>query len=261
MPELPDVAGFHHELQRSALNQSIASTAVPDARVLVDVTPQSLGRHLKRRKLTTTHRHGKFLFARTDEDGWLVFHFGMTGQLSAFADRTPEHTCVVLVFQTGRKLAYRSQRKRGQVSYTKTVDAVVQEHELGPDALDDELTSTKFIERLAGRRGAIKPALMDQSLMAGVGNVYADEILFQAGIHPQAAAANMARDDKQVLHRVMRRVLRTAARHDARLDRLPDGYLLPIRDQGECPRCGGRITKESVSGRTTYFCTTCQPRP
>jgi len=131
---------------------------------------------------------------------------------------------------------------------------------LGPDAMADEVDRERFIELLQGRRGAIKSTLMNQSILAGIGNVYSDEILFQAGIHPETPVDDLNAADLGRLYTTMRRVLRVTTEKQADIDRFPDGYLLPKRDEGVCPKCRGDLQTLKVGGRTTVFCGRCQSR-
>jgi formamidopyrimidine-DNA glycosylase len=261
MPELPDVAGFKAYLDATSLHQTIASSSVVDARILEGASPRALARRLKGRRLARTHRHGKFLFAEVDGNGWLVLHFGMTGGLRYYQkDRDrPKHAKLILDLANGYHLAYTSQRVLGQVSCADDVQDFVGEQELGPDALAEGLDGNRFAELLSDRRGNLKGRLMDQSLVAGIGNVYSDEILFQAGWHPMTAVEGLDQCDFRRLYRVMRRVLSTAARRLGKVEDLPKSYLLPHRGEGDgCPRCGGKVRKMRVSGRGAYFCPNCQ---
>lgn len=132
---------------------------------------------------------------------------------------------------------------------------------LCPDALDSRLDRAAFREMLAGRRGMVKSALTGQSLIAGIGNIYGDEMLFQAAIHPKAAARELDEQQANALYRAMRHVLRLAIERQADPERLPRSWLLPHRREGErCPRCGGSIERVKVSRRTGYFCPACQGR-
>lgn len=262
MPELPDLAVFGRYIERTALPEPIIRTSVTDERILEDISIQALSSRLKDRRLTSTHRHGKCLFIEADRAGWLVMHFGMTGKLAYYKNGDqPEHTRLLLTFENGYHLAYQSQRMLGRVTFTKDLDGFVSDHDLGPDALCDELDVERFRELLGTRRGAVKTTLMNQSVLAGIGNVYADEILFQAGIHPKAHVDEL--DDHLIddLYHLMRQVLHTAAESGADIDRLPDDYLLKHRENGSCPRCNGPITKQTVGGRSSYFCARCQPSP
>lgn len=259
MPELPDVEVFRRHLSVTSLHRKIEKTSISEKRIFRDVTPQLVQKRLKGESFETTRRHGKFLLVRLSNGQWLVLHFGMTSRLQFLhvGDEPPGHTRVLLEFEDQTALAYVSQRLLGQVSITEEVDDFVAEHELGPDALDLELQP--FLERLQEKRGTIKAALMDQSTIAGVGNVYSDEILFQVKLHPQAETAELTRKDLKTIHRAMHRVLETAIRSHANPQEMPPTYLLPHRDDDmRCPNCDGKLEKLAVSGRNAIYCPHCQ---
>lgn len=259
MPELPDIDYSDRYLQRTSLRRPIHHTRVLDKRILKNVSPQKLARSLKDKVFKATRRHGKFLFAKAGEGNWLVLHFGMTGSLAYVKDgEDPDYTRVAFDFDDGSTLAYQSQRLLGQVSLTSDPDEFVKQQGLGPDALSNRLTAKRFRSLAGDHKKAVKSFLMDQSLVAGIGNVYADEVLFQSGLRPDARADRLGDKQWHDLYRVMRRVLRVAARHDADVDTLPRRYLLPSRESGICPRCGQALETTSVAGRTTYFCARCQ---
>jgi formamidopyrimidine-DNA glycosylase len=261
MPELPDVAGFKRYLDATALHQCITHTSVPDRRVLDGVTPQALGRHLKGTELEQTRRHGKFLFAQADGRGWLVLHFGMSGELRYFHNeaRRPPYTAVELEFDKGAHLVYTSRRILGRVGFTEEPDRLIEESSLGPDALSETLTGQEFVKAIKERRGMIKPLLMNQSFIAGIGNIWADEVLFQARLHPKTKCTEISRQKAARLFRVMRRVLRRGASRAGLLRKLPKSYLLTHRDgDHRCPNCDGELATATVAGRTSRFCPRCQ---
>jgi len=263
LPELPDVTAFEAYLKSTALQKTIARVSVLDSRILDEQSPQSLGRRLNGKHFHATHRHGKFLFAGLSDNGWLSLHFGMTGSLAYFkADGdAPRHTRVALEFDNGYALAYVSRRMLGRVGHAADIASFVEREELGPDALDDAFGVDDLEERVRGRTAAIKSILMNQALIAGIGNVYADEILFHAGFDPRSKSDALSRTDVAKLHRTIRRVLRTVARKHADVDALPRSYLLPARVHGRpCPRCGRALDRVVVSGRKTYVCAACQRR-
>lgn len=259
MPELPDVEVFRRRLARTSLHQKIDRVRVTGPELLRGTSPQGLGRHLKGREFERTRRHGKYLFAELEGGPALVLHFGMTGELSYLTGQrtTPDYTCLLLFFDNGNRLAYAAPRKLGRIAVTDDIDAFVTEHELGPDALG--LSRAALGRLLDGARGKIKSWLMDQSHIAGLGNVYTDELLFQAGIHP--ATELRAFDDEAVksLHRAMQRVLKRAIEAGAQPERMPATWLLPNREAGaSCPRCGASIRRLSVGGRSGFYCPACQ---
>ncbi|MEJ2433310.1 MAG: bifunctional DNA-formamidopyrimidine glycosylase/DNA-(apurinic or apyrimidinic site) lyase [Pseudolabrys sp.] len=267
MPELPDVENFKRTLDRTARNKKIAHVEVRAGKILQGVSARKLARALTGRKLTRSRRHGKHLFARIGNGPWLALHFGMTGYFADFKklEDDPAHDRLRLDFNNGTHFAFVNQRKFGKLHLVDAPDDLIGEEKLGPDALDKKLTLKKFRALLGDRRGAIKAALMDQNLIAGIGNVYSDEILFQARLHPQTQVEDL--DDTQVgnLYRVMRRVLQTAIKKGAGseqlFERAPASYLLRHRESGaKCPRCGGKVKTMKAGGRTAYYCPKCQKR-
>lgn len=261
MPELPDVAGLEQYLDVTALHQTIRKTSVEDPRVLKGLNPSQLGRRLKYASIEATRRHGKFLFARLSGDGHLIMHFGMTGGLKYYrrGDQRPRHARVVLDFDKGYHLAYTSQRLLGQVSHTPDPDGFIREQGLGPDALDPELDRNRFVRRLQGRKGAIKSKLMDQSLVAGVGNIWADEILFQCRMHPATRTGRLGQKELGRLFDCMRNVLGRGVEKGGAMEKMPSRFLLPHRQgDGRCPTCGGDLERIVVGGRSSWYCPSCQ---
>jgi formamidopyrimidine-DNA glycosylase len=261
LPELPDVHHFKTYLDATALHQTVVRTSLRDARLLGGASAQLIARRLKGRPLSESRRHGKFLFARSGDAGWLVFHFGMTGELHYYHDAAvePDGAKLVLDFRNGHHLAYINKRRLGQIDFTESPDQFVEDKALGPDAMGSDLDRATFIEHFRGRSGMLKPALMNQAIIAGLGNIYSDEILFQARLHPKTQADALNDGQLKTLYRTMRRVLRVACSKQADIDRLPGGYLLPRRAAGEaCPKCRGSLRKITVSGRTAIFCPRCQ---
>ena len=254
MPELPDVQVFKEYVDATSLHQRITSVHA-DAGGLRETVPETtLRRRLEGRSLRSARRHGKHLFLEVEGDGWLRLHFGMTGSLAYYrGDEAPEHAKLLLDFPGGYHLAYLNVRKFGEIGFVDDVDAFVEEEGLGPDALD--LDPEGFRERLAGRRGTIKGTLMSQAVLAGLGNEYADEVLFQARVHPEAATDELSRETVERLHRCMREVVAAAVEARVEPPRMPDDFLLTHRSEGEpCPRCGRPIEKIEVVGRPTYLC-------
>lgn len=259
MPELPDVALFQRYLDRTSLHRPVAKTSVSDERILEEVTPQKLSRRLKGCDLHDTHRHGKHLFVQAGDHGWLVLHFGMTGDLDHGRGEPPDYTRLLLDFEDGTHLSYTSRRMLGHVSWTGNVDSYVDAHELGPDALSGTWSRERFARLLASHRSGIKPLLMNQSLIAGLGNVWTDEVLFHAGLHPKARSDRLGHDEVSSLYKAMRSVLKKAVRLESIPESIPDQWLLAHRDEAKkCPKCGGELQRLDVSGRTAVVCPRCQ---
>lgn len=263
MPELPDVAVFKKYMDRTALHQKIDQTRVFDDYVIKDVTKQTVQRRLSGHTFESTRRHGKHLFAEIGNDGgWLELHFGMTGYLRYSGDKEalPDETRLRFDFENGKHLAYACRRKLGQVRIVNDLDQFLDDQKLGPDALD-EVDAETFLDRVGQRSGSIKTTLTNQKVLAGLGNIYTDEILFQAGVHPQSDVSDIDEDDLRDLHEKMKEVLTAAIRAKADPEEMPSNFLLPHRTEGnDCPQCGGSIRKIDVGGRSTYLCPKCQKK-
>lgn len=265
MPELPDVENYKRYLDATSLHKKIEDVHVGATKILSGTSGRQLKKSLCGHALERTRRHGKHLFVALDDGMWLRLHFGMTGRVVYFAslEDDPEHDRLRLDFENGYHLAFDDQRLFGQVGLIRDLDAFIASKQLGPDAMDSTLDRDAFLRLMANRRGGIKSALMDQSLLAGIGNLYADEILFQASLHPTERVEDLSDEALRTLHEAMRRVLKVAidrgAGSEELLDRLPRTCLLPRRKAGRaCPRCKGEIEKTEAAGRTTYYCPRCQ---
>ncbi len=265
MPELPDVENYGRYFREHALGQVIENVGVSDKRVLRKLPPARLRRRVTGRCFVEVRRHGKHLLARLDDGGWVTLHFGMTGSLAYFKGDGPPHDRLRFDFANGTHLGLIDPRRFGKAGTAQDAESFIAAEKLGPDALDGVLTLARFRALLAGRKGTIKAALMDQSLIAGIGNLFSDEILFRARIHPKAAVARLDAARIGKLYRTMRSTLRQAiargAGDDAFIDRLPKSWFLPHRDKGaHCPRCGGPIDVLRFPGRSAYYCPRCQKR-
>lgn len=262
MPELPDVEVLRRYLDATALHQRIARVERLDPALVHGTSSARLRAVLAGASLERTRRHGKWLFARCGDGPWLVLHFGMTGGLAYLdpADCSPVHTRMLLAFENGHRLAYVCQRKLGRILIADDVDGFVTERRLGPDAFDLDIDG--LLRALGRGRGAAKPTLLNQHAVAGLGNVYSDEALFQAGLHPRTPMNTLDGAARRSLARRIRHVLATAVERGANPDDLPRSWLLPRRHLGAtCPRCGSLIRRTRLAGRSAYYCPNCQPAP
>ncbi len=258
MPELPDVEMFKQYADATSLHQKINQVEVNDDSVL-QVSGQTLQKHLKSHSFEETERRGKHLFLSTDSQKWLMMHFGMTGQLqySEQEDAVPDHSRVLFHFSNGGYLSYISQRKLGKIDLTESPDKFSEEHQLGTDAL--EMSFDSFQEFLNNKNGMIKTALMDQNIIAGLGNVYSDEILYQCKIHPKTKVKQLVEEQISQLYRSMQRILKTSINNGADPAEMPDHYLITHRkEDADCPDCGGSVQRIKVAGRDCYICPECQ---
>lgn len=262
MPELPDVEIFRRYMQRTSLRKRIRDAELAAPEMLEDTSPRALKSRLKGEHLTATRRWGKYLFTELEDGGWLLLHFGMTGSLKHYRSQAPEdHVRLRLDFGDGSHLAFSDIRKFGRIGLVDDVEEYAREHNLGPDPLDRDFDLEAFRTALSGRKTAIKTTLINQEVLAGIGNVYADEILFQAGLNPQARTDQLRDETVKELYQAMGRVLEAAIRARARPDRLPKSFVIPQRRTGgECPRCGRELKKVTLGGRTTWFCSVDQRR-
>ena len=266
MPELPDVELYKRYLDEHALRQTIDRVVVSDARILGELPAEAFAARLTGNRFEDSRRHGKHLLVRLRRDGWLTLHFGMTGGLVCFHEKAddPPYDRVRFDFRGGRHLAYVNRRMLGRVGLADDAEEFIHAGQLGPDALDPAFDPEGFDRAMAGRRRDVKSVLMDQTLVAGIGNIYADEILFQARLHPRTPVAALGEPQRAVLFEQIKAVLATAIKCGAGaeqfLERLPENYLLPQRDKsGKCPRCGAAIATLKSGGRTSYVCPRCQP--
>lgn len=257
MPELPEVENFRKYFDRTSLNKKIEKIEVPSGRILKGVSVRSLQRQLKDEKFKSTYRHAKYLFAHTENDKILVLHFGMTGSLNYFKDESerPEHTRLQIDFDNGYHLAFDDQRKFGKIYLIENEDKFIERKKLGPDPLADKINLTKFRELLNDKRGSIKSTLMNQKIISGIGNIYSDEILFNAGIHPASKIEKLNDGQIKKLYYMMQEVLNKSIDVNGDNKKLPKMNLLTNRKTGAgCPRCSGKIKRQIINGRSSYFC-------
>jgi formamidopyrimidine-DNA glycosylase len=278
VPELPDVEGFRRVLAGHAVGSRIDDVGVADSSVLIDTPTKKFQNVLHNNEFAEPWRYGKWLVAPLQEsaeqkpaeqgksagqesDGAtpaILFHFGMTGELVWAAGGQPEHRHDRVTFRIGDdELRYRDMRKLKGLRLTDTDAMSEQLDDLGPDAV--RITKKQFSERFSGLSRQLKSALTDQGLIAGLGNLLADEICWQAWLHPRRKVN--ALDDAQLrqLHGVMRSVLKTSMRAGCVPGK--SSWLTSRRSQrpGNCPRCGSQLCHGRVSSRSTVWCPYCQP--
>ncbi|MGW7694142.1 Fpg/Nei family DNA glycosylase [Streptomyces asiaticus] len=258
MPELPDVEGFRRTLASCAQGRRVERAEVADPGVLHGVTAQRLKRDLKGRRFAAPRRHGKWLIAPTDGPT-VVLHFGMTGRLVCGADSEPAGRFQRVAFDLddGHRLGYEDQRKLQGIWLAATdddIDRIIGDQ--GPDALS--LSRADLDRLLEGRRGRVKATLTDQAVIAGLGNLLGDEILWHARIHPLRPVNALTDDERDRLHTALREVLRASVR----AGQVPDDpdWLTGRRDDPDphCPRCGNPLRRGRIAGRTSLWCPHCQ---
>jgi formamidopyrimidine-DNA glycosylase len=261
MPELPDVEGFKRYMDATSLHKSIKKADVKNKQVLGNITAEKLEKELKDCEFKSTHRHGKYLFSKLSSGKFLMMHFGMTGKLKYYKnkDKEPEHTRLLIIFKNGYYLAYDCQRKLGELDIIADIDKYMKEKSIGPDVLDPDFDFLKFKKSIEGRRAMIKSLLMNQKVIAGIGNIYSDEILFQSGLHPKTRSDSLDENQMKKLFNIIKDVMKRSIDRRADPDKLLKSFIIPHRNKGDkCPLCGGEIDRIKVSGRSAYYCPHCQ---
>jgi formamidopyrimidine-DNA glycosylase len=270
MPELPEVETYRRFIEETSLHQTIAEVEVQDPRRQLQVDLDEFRKTLMGHSFTGTHRLGKQLFLFTDNGAVATMHFGMTGDVAYYKDEaeTPRFARAVFIFQNGFRLAFIDSRKFGRLGLTSSVEAFQKQKKLGPDALT--ITAEELAKGLAKKKGLLKSLLLDQRITPGVGNWIADEVLFQAKLHPERRADTLTIEEINQLAASIRSVLETAVNAEAIYRDFPVNYLIHAREWDEspsggaqdahlhCPNCQTKIEKVYVGGRATYFCPHCQ---
>lgn len=272
MPELPEVETTRRGIAPHITGHSVSNVIVRDARLRWPV-PRQLGRQLRGQVINAVERRAKYLLLRTD-NGTLILHLGMSGSLRVVPADMPaeKHDHVDIVFDTGRCLRLRDPRRFGSIFWTRT-DPL--QHErlvgLGPEPLAATLNADYLFARSRGRKLAIKQFIMDSHVVVGVGNIYASESLFRAGIHPQAVAGKLGKPRYAKLEAAIKTVIAaaikaggTTLRDFTNSDGKPGYFSQQLNVYGRkgepCPQCGAPIRHVVLGQRATYFCGKCQKR-
>lgn len=275
MPELPEVETVRRDLEPFLTGRVVRDVAVTRDRAVRRQPHPDFIAALRGRSLTGVRRHGKFLIVDLDADDALVVHLRMSGQLRVAAPTEDllKHTHVVIDLDNGTQLRFVDPRTFGELF----VDPVGPDgrpwsmRALGPDAVDPKLTTKRFHAQLTGARrvSPLKAALLDQNAVAGVGNIYADEALFAARLHPLVPAASLTLEEAGELRKQMVRILKAAiAARGSSLSDYVDAYgqkgsfvrrhKVYGRTDEPCPRCSAPIRRTVIAQRGTHFCEKCQ---
>lgn len=272
MPELPEVETIRQGLISgdseipSLLQQRIASVDLFWPRTVVSPDPQRFVQELSDREILGLSRRGKFLLINLDRSS-LIFHLRMSGDLSMQPAAAPvqPHDRLQINFISGWKLVFNDTRKFGRAWLTDNPEKLLVN--LGPEPLDTGLTPDKFYAMLHSRSRQIKPLLMDQRFLAGLGNIYTDEALFSAGIHPLRLSDTLTQPEAERLLVAIREVLQQGIlAKGASINWVYRGgdfqnhFQVYKRTGSPCPRCGTSIQRIVVGQRSTHFCPVCQPQ-
>ncbi|MCY4062358.1 MAG: bifunctional DNA-formamidopyrimidine glycosylase/DNA-(apurinic or apyrimidinic site) lyase [Chloroflexi bacterium] len=271
MPELPEVETVVRGLRQPLIGRRIERMWQDWAPTIHSPAPQEFAARAAGQRVRAINRRGKYILIELDHDT-LVIHLKMSGRLYVTA-ADEEHEAdrwvhVRFDLDGERQLRFSDLRKFGRVYLTDDVERLLSH--LGPEPLSDDFTLTGFREGMRGRKRAIKSLLMQQEFLAGVGNIYADEALFRAGIHPATRVDLLTEDDTELLHQTIRAALEAGIEHEgASINwyRKPDGdkggsqdhFFVYGRTNLPCRACGSAINKIRVAQRGTHFCPQCQP--
>ncbi len=279
MPELPEVETVRRDLEAVLVGRRVTGVRVTGARTVRRPMATALAQGLPGRLVVAVGRRGKYLVGELDDGALVVVHLRMSGQLryGPATEPTLAHTHVVVVLDGGDELRFVDPRTFGEVFITRperlereVPDLIA----LGPDALTDLASGPDVAQALGGRRRQLKALLTDQRVVAGIGNIYADEILHRAGLHPERRADSLRRTDFVRLQAAMVAVLSEAIEHRGSslsdeqyvdLAGRPGGFQVRHRVHARagqpCPTCGTAIVRGRSAGRSTYWCPRCQRRP
>ncbi len=274
MPELPEVETVRRRLEPVLTGRRFERVEISDHRLVRPYEPDEIAAELQGERVVAVERRGKYLIVRFETDRVLLIHLRMTGSLRHSASGLDDdpHRRALVRLDDGSDIAYRDVRRFGTWLLLEPgeLDAYLATR-LGEEPLEALFTAARLGQLFAKRRAPVKAALLDQRTLAGMGNIYVDEALWRAKIHPLRPAESLGRDELRRLHRAVRATLEHGiARQGSTLRdyALPDGgsgsmqheFKVYGRGGEPCDRCGAAIAKIGVAGRGTWFCPTCQPQ-
>lgn len=273
MPELPEVETVRRGLAAQITGRVFAGLSFLEwPRTIEAPTPEELSRRIAGRRVAEVRRRAKFLIVALDNGEALTIHLRMTGQVTIAPQDAPRERFarVALAFADGAELRFSDIRRFGRIALYDHEALTERLRALGPEPLGDDWTRDDFVAALARRRTRLKPLLLDQGFLAGLGNIYVDEALFRAGLHPLTLAAAVPAERATRLHAAIRAVLTEAlgsggttfSNYRDAFGNEGDYYehrRVYSRTDQPCPTCGTPIARIVVGGRGTHFCPQCQP--
>jgi formamidopyrimidine-DNA glycosylase len=274
MPELPEVETVVRGLRARLTGHTITRVAICWSGSIGAPDPDTFVQQLTSKVVTHVDRRGKWVVIGLSGEHTLLAHLRMTGQLVVESAEYPddEYTRVLLYFDNGQRLRFSDMRKFGRLILTEDVGTVL--GDLGPEPLAEDFTVEQFEQMLAQRRGRIKPLLLNQRFLAGLGNIYVNEALWRAGVHPLRLANSLSSAEVEALHRAVRSVLRAAVVDGGTT--LENGNFRQVngnsgdfanqlevygRECEPCLRCGASLERIKVGQRSAFYCPCCQPTP
>jgi len=276
LPELPEVETIRRGLEREVVGKRVKTVQVTGTRTIRRQTKKVFISKLEGAKINGVERRGKYLLLKLDTGDILVIHLRMSGQLlrAQAKDAVVKHTHMVMTFTQGGQLRFVDPRTFGELFVTtpeELTSDVTELADLGMDPVDEPQSWVKFREQLMRRTTKLKPLLMDQSFLAGVGNIYSDEILWEAGLRHDRTPQSLSTMEVRRLYRAIVEVLHEAVKH--RGSTLSDEQYVDLhgkpgefqllhqayaREGQACRRCRSPIAREKVGQRSTFYCPNCQ---
>jgi formamidopyrimidine-DNA glycosylase len=268
MPELPEVETIRADLAPLIKGHSFTAVTILDGKIVVDGSVDQFRTALIGQRVEGIRRRGKYLVFSLSNGGALMMHLRMTGALLLSPSEADRYARAQFHFDNGCRLVFRDQRRFGVIRLVD--DACAELSKLGPEPFDRSFSPVALAERLSRRRIPIKAALLDQSIVAGIGNMYADEALFAARIHPLRKSNDLSPGEVRALHESIRLVLRAAIdcrgasvdtyiRPDGQQGTAHCGFKVAHRGGQACRVCGSTIQRVAIQSRGSYFCPKCQP--
>jgi formamidopyrimidine-DNA glycosylase len=275
MPELPEVETAARSLAPHVVGRTIVGVERLDWERMVETPPAPIFRDLVvGRTVLGVRRRSKWLLLDLDAGWVLAVHLRMSGNLTVHGpdEAARGHVHLVLALDDGRRIFFDDERKFGRVRLLDAAGVAALDAAHGPEPLEASFTAAELARILAGRRTKIKPLLLDQRMIAGIGNIYASEALWLARLHPLLPAAAIDSAGAEALHGALREVLEKAIAHegsslrnyrtgDGRRGQNQEHFLVYDRAGKPCQRCGTPIERLVVGQRSSFFCPTCQPAP
>lgn len=255
MPELPEVHNFKQYFDAAAIGQTVGKLVVHDDKIIRNMSGAAFADALAGRTFTGSIRRGKYLFAQLDNHHDVLLHFGMNGDLNLYQE--PEDRGrferFAFHFQDGNILGFDDSRKFARILYLHDREAYIEEIKLGPDALD--LTEEHFAAAIEGRKTTLKAVLLNQSIVAGLGNLYADEICYRTRLHPAIRVNTLTPDEIRAVYEQIIEIMTYATENAPYYRDYPENWFWHTwrKEDGTDPETGMPVRITKVAGRTTYF--------
>ncbi|TFF98412.1 MAG: hypothetical protein EU541_06885 [Promethearchaeota archaeon] len=258
MPELPSVEDFRKEIDPNTINKKISDVRIIDDYILK--TPKKrFKEEMVGKIIKSTSRRGKYIFIEIDGK-YVLLHFGMSGEVKFYKRKSeqPEYSKIIIEFSDNTFLSIISIRKFGKVELIDDYKTYVNENEIGPDALDVSLEEFKEIMDYK-KRSYAKNALMDQSAISGIGNIFSDELLFQVNVFPKTKISQLETEKIEQMYSVMKDILKVAIESRLSDKPYPNDFIIPHRSRDDnCPVCSTNIKRLKISSRHAFYCPKCQ---